>query len=114
MRPLNSSTLALACLALLACTPAVAIAADRWQYATLTATGTFTWRAGEQTLTASTVQQFPQFFQQVTGAAWTAGRPDLGEDTVARLLDGLGAAGWEMVQVTTDGNARVYYFKKKL
>jgi hypothetical protein len=92
---------------------APALGADRWQYATLTATGTLTWRAGERALTATTVQQFPAFYQELTGQPWNH-KTDMGEQTVAMLLDALGQQGWELVQVQTENGPRVYYFKRKM
>lgn len=88
-------------------------AADRWEYATLVATGTLTWRTGDRIVTATTVQQFPAFYKELTGQAWS-GKADLGDQTVAMLLDAVGAQGWELVQVHTENNGpRVYYFKRR-
>ena len=112
MRVHATPIVAMTLFALIASASATAHAADRWQYATLTATGTLTWRTGDRVLTATTVQQFPAFYQEVTGQPWK-GKTDLGEQTVAALLDALGGQGWELVQVHMESGARVYYFKRK-
>lgn len=92
---------------------AAAHAADRWQYATLTAPGTLTWRSGDRVITATTAQQFPAFYKELTGQSWNE-KTNLGEQAVSMLIDGLGAQGWELVQVHSESGARVYYFKRKM
>lgn len=88
--------------------------AEKWQYATLLHTGPFTWRTGDQTFSATTNRQFPEFYKEVTAQPWPCPAPEFSPETLAKLLDGIGAAGWELVQVElANNNARTYYFKRR-
>ncbi|CAN5561729.1 hypothetical protein BH09PLA1_BH09PLA1_00890 [soil metagenome] len=109
----TKSIVAMALFWLIASQASALAAADRWQYATLVATGTLSWRTADRVLTATTVQQFPAFYKELTGQPWN-GKVDLGDQAVAILLDAVGAQGWELVQVHTENNGpRVYYFKRR-
>ena len=59
------------------------------------------------------MQQFPAFYFRIAGRQWQAPNSDFTPDNFARLLDGIGWAGWELVQVERlpNGN-QAYYFKR--